>query len=84
VLAGLRFSSAVPLRDSTHSPLIKFLKTLGDAAVAIAVPPWDLRHSPVIDRDDDSMIFRNPEIQVSSPAEIKQPTPTFAREQPVG
>src|ERR1700675_251483 len=38
VLAGLRFSYALPLRDSTHSPLIKFLKTRGDAAVAILPP----------------------------------------------
>src|ERR1700688_3057770 len=38
VLAGLRFSYAFPVRDSTHSPLIKFLKTRGDAAVAILPP----------------------------------------------
>src|ERR1700720_280298 len=38
VLAGLRFSYTLPLRDSTHSPLIKFLKTRGDAAVAILSP----------------------------------------------
>ena len=33
------FSSAFPLRDSTHSPLTKFLKTLGITAVAMRVPP---------------------------------------------
>src|ERR1700731_3593232 len=38
VLAGLRFSYAFPLRDSTHSPLIKFLKMRGEAAVAILPP----------------------------------------------
>src|ERR1700688_2588449 len=38
VLAGLRFSYVLPLRASTHSPLIKFLKTRGDAAVAILPP----------------------------------------------
>src|SRR6266849_3065811 len=36
--AGLRFSYAFPLRDSTHSPLMKFLKTLGATAVAILPP----------------------------------------------
>src|SRR5215468_10904933 len=38
VFAGLRFSYALPERDSTHSPLIKFLKTLGATAVAILPP----------------------------------------------
>jgi hypothetical protein len=35
VFAGLRSSNARPLVDSTHSPLMKFLKTVGRAAVAI-------------------------------------------------
>src|SRR6266581_4258380 len=38
VFAGLRFSYAFPLRDSSHSPLMKFLKTLGATAVAILPP----------------------------------------------
>src|ERR1700687_2705773 len=42
VFAGLRFSYAFPLRDSTHSPLIKFLKIRGATAVAI-LPPQSLK-----------------------------------------
>src|ERR1700731_1823083 len=42
VFAGLRFSYAFPLRDSTHSPLIKFLKIRGETAVAI-LPPQSLK-----------------------------------------
>src|SRR5258708_28548804 len=37
--AGLRFSYAFPLRDSTHSPLMKFLNIRGATAVAILPPP---------------------------------------------
>src|SRR6266567_1634228 len=37
--AGLRFSYALPLRDSTHSPLMKFLNIRGATAVAILPPP---------------------------------------------
>jgi hypothetical protein len=29
----------LPLRASTHSPLMKFLKTLGLAGVAMRIPP---------------------------------------------
>jgi hypothetical protein len=39
VFAGLRFSIALPLRASTHSPFMKFLKTLGLAGVAMHIPP---------------------------------------------
>src|SRR5882762_3263258 len=42
VFAGLRFSYAFPLRDSTHSPLIKFLKIRDATAVAI-LPPQSLK-----------------------------------------
>src|SRR5467141_4735220 len=42
VFAGLRFSYAFPLRDSTHSPLMKFLKIRGATAVAI-LPPQSLK-----------------------------------------
>src|SRR3981189_566654 len=42
VFAGWRFSYAFPLRDSTHSPLIKFLKIRGATAVAI-LPPQSLK-----------------------------------------
>src|SRR5712692_6797148 len=42
VFAGLRFSYAFPLRDSTHSPLMKFLNIRGATAVAI-LPPQSLR-----------------------------------------
>src|SRR5690349_7949114 len=35
VSAGLRSSKAIPLDASTHSPLMKFLKTVGRTAVAI-------------------------------------------------
>src|SRR5438309_7234780 len=35
LFAGLRSSNARPLEDSTHSPLMKFLKTVGPTAVAI-------------------------------------------------
>src|SRR4029077_4557100 len=35
VFAGLRSSNAMPLEASTHSPLMKFLKTVGRTAVAI-------------------------------------------------
>src|SRR3984957_9974299 len=41
VFAGLRFSYAFPLRDSTHSPLMKFLYTRGAGTVAI-LPPQTL------------------------------------------
>src|SRR5438132_8166052 len=40
VLAGLRFSYAFPLRDSTHSPLMKFLNIRGATAVAILPPRY--------------------------------------------
>src|SRR6267143_2117180 len=36
--AGLRFSYALPLRDSTHSPLMKFLNIRGATDVAILPP----------------------------------------------
>src|SRR5882762_3276905 len=42
VFAGLRFSYALPLRDSTHSPLMKFLNSRGATAVAI-LPPQSLK-----------------------------------------
>src|SRR6266576_2486954 len=42
VFAGLRFSYALPLRDSTHSPLMKFLNSRGATAVAI-LPPRSLK-----------------------------------------
>src|SRR5260370_2173666 len=38
VFAGLRFSYALPLRDSTHSPLMKFLNIRGATDVAILPP----------------------------------------------
>src|SRR6266852_1089299 len=38
VFAGFRFSYALPDRESTHSPLMKFLNTLGATAVAILPP----------------------------------------------
>src|SRR5437879_6510372 len=40
--AGLRFSYAFPLRDSIHSPLMKFLKIRGATAVAI-LPPQTIK-----------------------------------------
>src|SRR5260370_28857513 len=42
VFAGLRFSYAFPLRDSTHSPLMKFLNIRGATAVAI-LPPQSMK-----------------------------------------
>src|SRR6266851_298579 len=42
VFAGLRFSYTFPLRDSTHSPLMKFLNIRGATAVAI-LPPQSLK-----------------------------------------
>src|SRR4029077_731703 len=77
VLAGLRFSRALPLRDSTHSPLMKFLKTLGITAVAMRIPPWASWCVPVIDRDDDSMMQRPPETQSSKRLRRRQRAPAY-------
>src|SRR5713226_1603179 len=47
VFAGLRFSYAFPLRDSTHSPLMKFLNIRGATAVAI-LPPQSLKPAALL------------------------------------
>jgi hypothetical protein len=64
----------LPLRDSTHSPLMKFLKTLGITAVAMRIPPWASWYVPLIDWDEDSMMQRSSETQSSKGSRRRQRT----------
>src|ERR1700731_4697242 len=79
MLEGLRFSRALPLLDSTHSPLIKFLKTFGITAVAMRIPPWASFYVPLIDWDQNWMMQRSSETQSSKRVPRRQRAPAQDR-----
>src|SRR3979490_1240108 len=76
VLAGVRFSYALPLRDSTHSPFIKFLKTRGDAAVAIFPPEHTSSANHVQVRDHACRYLMIVDLVAASTAERNYGTAT--------